>query len=47
MYSYDEIQYTTEEYIKMMVDDNASLNQQVVDTQLALVETYELITGGI
>jgi hypothetical protein len=47
LYSYDEIQYTTEEYIKMMSDENASLNQQVVDTQLALVEVYEVLTGGI
>ena len=41
LYVYDEIQYTKDEYIKMMADKNESLEKEVTETQLALCELYE------
>lgn len=46
LYVYDEIQYTKDEYIKMMADKNSQLEQEVIDTQLALCDIYETIQGG-
>jgi len=37
-YEFDMVQYTKDEYIRM-------LDTQLTDTQLALVEVYELIGG--
>lgn len=34
-----------DEYIKLMVDKDASLEEQVTDTQLALCDVYEMIGG--
>lgn len=42
-YEYDLIQYTKDEYIKMMDDRNAALEEEVTSTQLALCDVYELI----
>lgn len=39
LYEYDEIQYEIYEYM-------AILQQQVTDTELALVEIYETLGGG-
>lgn len=44
-YEFDLIQYEKDEYIRLMVDQNASLEQQVTDTQLALCDVYEMIGG--
>ena len=46
LYVYDEIQYTKDEYIKIMADKNSQLEQEVIDTQLALCDIYETIQGG-
>lgn len=40
-YEYDLIQYDKNEYIKMQDEENKSLQSQINDTQLALVELYE------
>lgn len=42
-YEYDLTQYSKDEYIKLMDEKNAELESQVTDTQLALVEVYEMI----
>lgn len=47
LYVYDEIQYTKDEYIKIMADKNSQLEQEVIDTQLALCDIYETIQGGV
>ena len=41
MYSYDEVQYTKDEYIQVLADKNNVLEQDVINTQLALCELYE------
>lgn len=35
--------YEKDEYIKLMAEKNADLEQQVTDTQVALVEVYEMM----
>ncbi|MPM28493.1 hypothetical protein SDC9_75019 [bioreactor metagenome] len=40
-FEYDMIQYEKDEYIKIMAEKNQSLEAQLTDTQLALVEIYE------
>ena len=44
LYSYDEIQYTKDEYITLLSQENENLKQQILDTQLALCEVYELFS---
>lgn len=41
IYRYHEVQYEKDEYIKLMAEQNKTLDQQLTDTQLALVEIYE------
>lgn len=45
LYSYNEVQYDKDEYITLMAEQNATLDQQLTDTQLALCDVYELISG--
>lgn len=40
-FEYDMIQYEKNEYIKIMSEKNSSLEAQLTDTQLALIEIYE------
>lgn len=40
-FQFDCIQYGKDEYIKLLSEKNQSLEQQLTDTQLALVELYE------
>lgn len=40
-YEYNEVQYDKDEYIQKMIMDNSELQQQIVDTQLALCDLYE------
>ena len=42
-YEYNLVQYGKDEYIKMIDDKNASLEQQMTDTQLALCDVYEML----
>ena len=44
-WEYHMVQYTKDEYIKLMVDKNAALEEQLTDTQLALCDVYEMIGG--
>lgn len=41
LYVYDEVQYTKDEYIKLMADKNETLERDLTDTQLAIAEIYE------
>lgn len=41
LYSYHEVQYEKDEYIKLIAEGNQSLETQLVETQLALCEIYE------
>ena len=43
MYTYKEIQYEKDEYIKLMADKNAVLEKQATDIQMALTEVYEMM----
>ena len=40
-FEYDMIQYEKDEYIRIMAENNQSLEVQLTDTQLALCEIYE------
>jgi hypothetical protein len=40
-FEFDCVQYDKNEYIKLMSEKNDSLEQQLTDAQLALVELYE------
>lgn len=40
-YEFNMVQYEKDEYIKMLAEKNQSLEEQMTDAQLALVEVYE------
>lgn len=42
-YEFNQTQYTKDEYISLLSERNAILENQVTDTQLALVEVYEMM----
>lgn len=42
-YEFHQVQYSKDEYIKMIDEKNASLETQLTDTQVALCEVYELM----
>ena len=42
-YEFNQIRYSKDEYIEMIDNRNAQLESQVTDTQLALVEVYEMM----
>ena len=44
-WEYHMVQYSKDEYIKLMVDKNAALEEQLTDTQLALCDVFEMIGG--
>lgn len=41
LYEYHEIQYTKDEYIKLISEQNDKLEQELTDTQIAIVEIFE------
>ena len=41
LFQFNEIQYTKDEYIKLVSEKNDELEGQLTDTQLALIELYE------
>lgn len=43
LFRYHEVQYTKDEHIRVISEQNNELQQKVTDTQLALVEVYELM----
>ena len=42
-YEFSLVQYTKDEYIHHMIEQNQALESQLTDTQLALCDVYELI----
>lgn len=42
-FEYNLVQYDKDEYISMIDDKNASLEQQMTDTQIALCDVYEML----
>ena len=44
-FEFNQVQYSKEEYIKIMDEKNLSLESELTDTQIALCEVYELIGG--
>ena len=46
LYVYDEIQYTKDEYIKIISEKNETLENDLIETQLALCDIYEKMLGG-
>ena len=39
------VQYSKDEYLALMDEKNAALEEQLTDTQLALCDVYEMIGG--
>lgn len=39
------VQYTKDEYLALMDEKNAALEEQLTDTQFALCDVYEMIGG--
>lgn len=44
-WQYDETEYTKDEYIQLLRTANETAARQITETQLALVEVYEMIGG--
>ena len=44
-FEYHLIQYTKDEYIKLIDEKNVTLEEQLTDRQLALCDVYEMIGG--
>lgn len=42
-YEFNQVQYSKDEYIKMIDDKNTELEATITNTQLALVDVYEMI----
>ena len=45
-YTYNYVAYTKEEYIRLLSEQNDQLNAELLDTQEALCDLYEMIAGG-
>lgn len=44
LYQYVEIQYTKDEYIQLISEKNAKLNEQFTELQLALCDVFESLS---
>lgn len=44
-WEYHLVQYTKDEYLALMDEKNAVLEEQLTDTQIALCDVYEMIGG--
>ena len=44
-YEYNQTQYSKDEYIKLLSDNNKDLEDKLNDTQLAICEVYEMLEG--
>lgn len=42
-YEFNQLQYSKEEYIKLIDAKNASLEEELTNTQLALCDVYEML----
>jgi len=45
-FEYRMVQYSKDEYILLQTEENASLQEQLTDTQVALCDVYELLVAG-
>lgn len=45
VYIYDVTEYTKDEYIGLLREKNAELESEILDTQSALCDVYEMIGG--
>ena len=43
VYQYHEVQYDKDEYIRIQAEKNASLEEQMTQTQVALCDVYEML----
>lgn len=46
VFTYTEVQYEKDEYIKFMEEQNEQLSAELTDAQLALCEMYETFGGA-
>lgn len=46
-YCYKLIEYEKNEYIKLIGEQNDELRNELLDTQTALCDVYEMIEGGL
>lgn len=44
-YKYHEIQYTKDEYLQLQADKQAKLEENIANTQMAILELYENMEG--
>lgn len=44
-YEFNQTRYTKDEYIRLVDERNADLEERLTDTQLALCDVYEMIGG--
>lgn len=44
-YEYNQAQYSKDEYIKLMSEQNKALENELTDTQIALCDIFEMIGG--
>ena len=44
-YEYNQIQYSKDEYIKLVDERNKALENELTDTQIALCDIFEMIGG--
>ena len=44
-WTYHLVQYSKDEYLALMDEKNAALEEQLTDTQIALCDVYEMIGG--
>ena len=44
-YEYNQTQYSKDEYIRLMSEQNKTLENELTDTQIALCDIFEMIGG--
>lgn len=44
-FEFHQIQYSKDEYIKLMIEHNQALEAEITNTQIALTEIYESMGG--
>ncbi len=45
-YEFKITEYTKDEYLNLLAEKNTALQQELLDTQSALCDVYELLEGG-
>lgn len=45
-FQFCQIRYTKDEYIKLLIEQNQSLETEITNTQIALTEIYESMGGN-